>query len=99
MQFLGNKYKYYIDWCGSLYWIEVQSKKSSKVSDIKKLTKELGGYLTIIKTSDEYDYEETIFTVDDIRLLISEKIKKVLILKEFLIQEKCIEEFNANKLY
>ena len=76
MQFLGNKYKYYIDWCGSLYWIEVQSKKNSKVSDIKKLTKELGGYLTIIKTSDEYDYEETIFTVDDIRLLISEKIKK-----------------------
>jgi len=40
------------------------------------LTKELGGYLTIIKTSDEYDYEETIFTVDDTRLLISEKIKK-----------------------
>ena len=27
MQYLGNKYKYYIDWCGSLYWIEVQSKK------------------------------------------------------------------------
>ena len=76
MQFLGNKYKYYIDWCGSLYWIEVQSKKSSKVSDIKKLTKELGGYLTIIKRSEEYDYEETIFTVDDTRLLISEKIKK-----------------------
>ena len=76
MQFLGNKYKYYIDWCGSLYWIEVQSKKSSKVSDIKKLTKELGGYLTIIKTSREYDYEETIFTIDDTRLLISEKIKK-----------------------
>ena len=76
MQFLVNKYKYYIDWCGSLYWIEVQSKKNSKVSDIKKLTKELGGYLTIIKTSEEYDYEETIFTVDDTRLLISEKIKK-----------------------
>jgi hypothetical protein len=40
-----------------------------------------------------------LFTVDDTRLLISEKIKKVLILKEFLIQEKCIEEFNANKFY
>jgi glycolate oxidase FAD binding subunit len=55
MQYLGSKYKYYIDWCGSIYWIEVQSKKN---------------------TSDEYDYEETIFTVDDTRLLISEKIKK-----------------------
>jgi len=76
MQHLGNKYKYYIDWCGSLYWIEVQSKKNTKVGEIKSLAKELGGYLTIVKTSNEYDYEETIFTVDDTRLLISEKIKK-----------------------
>ena len=76
MQYLGSKYKYYIDWCGSIYWIEVQSKKNTKVGEIKNLIKELGGYLTIIKTSDEYNYEETIFTVDDTRLLISEKIKK-----------------------
>ena len=76
MQYLGNKYKYYIDWCGSLYWIEVQAKKNIKVREIKKLTREMGGYLTIIKRSNEFDYEETIFTVDDTRLLISEKIKK-----------------------
>ena len=76
MGYLGDKYKYYIDWCGSLYWIEVQAKKNTKVREIKKLTKEIGGYLTIIKKSNEFDYEETIFTVDDTRLLISEKIKK-----------------------
>jgi glycolate oxidase FAD binding subunit len=76
MQYLGNKYKYYIDWCGSLYWIEVQAKKNNKIGEIKKLIKELEGYITIIKTSNEFDYEETIFTVDDIRLLVSEKIKK-----------------------
>ena len=76
MQYLGNKYKYYIDWCGSLYWIEVQAKKTSKVGEIKKLIEEIEGYITIIKTSNEFDYEETIFTVDDTRLLISEKIKK-----------------------
>ena len=76
MQYLSNKYKYYVDWCGSLYWIEIQSKKSSKVREIKNIIKELEGYLTIIKTSDEYDYEEAIFTVDSTRLLISEKIKK-----------------------
>jgi len=76
MQYLGNKYKYYIDWCGSLYWIEVQAKKNNKIGEIKKLIKELEGYLTIIKTANEFDYEETIFTIDDIRLLVSEKIKK-----------------------
>ena len=70
MQYLGNKYKYYIDWCGSLYWIEVQAKKNNKIGEIKRLIKELEGYLTIIKTSNEFDYEETIFTVDDIRLLV-----------------------------
>jgi len=76
MKYLGNKYKYYVDWCGSLYWIEVQAKKIHKIVEIKKLIKELEGYLTIIKTSNEFDYEETIFTVDGIRLLVSEKIKK-----------------------
>ena len=76
IQKIGNKFKYYIDWCGSLYWIEVQSNKNSKITEIKKLVIELGGYLTIVKKSNEVDYEETTFTVDETRLLISEKIKK-----------------------
>jgi glycolate oxidase FAD binding subunit len=76
MSYLGNKFKYYIDWCGSLFWVEVPSKKNNKVSEIKKKSIELGGYMTIVKTSEEYDYEETIFTVEPIRLMISEKIKK-----------------------
>ena len=76
MQYLGNKYKYYIDWCGSLYWIEVQAKKNNKIREIKKLIKELEGYITIIKTSNEFEYDETILTVDDRRVLVSEKIKK-----------------------
>ncbi|MDB9717764.1 FAD-binding protein [Candidatus Pelagibacter sp.] len=76
IQKIGNKFKYYIDWCGSLYWIEVKSNKNSKITEIKKLIIELGGYLTIVKKSNEFDYEETIFTIDQTRLLISEKIKK-----------------------
>jgi len=76
MQKLGSRYKYYIDWCGYLYWIELQSQKNIKIIEIKKIIKELGGYLTIIKTSPDFDYEEAIFTADDTRLLISEKIKK-----------------------
>ena len=76
MQFLGNKFKYYIDWCGSLFWVEVPAKKNMKIKELKKISQEYGGYLTIVKTSDEYDYEETLFTINDVRLLISEKIKK-----------------------
>jgi glycolate oxidase FAD binding subunit len=76
MKYINNKFKYYIDWCGSLFWIEVPAKKNMKVKEIKKMAIEFGGYLTIIKTSPDYDYDETIFTVDDVRLMISKKIKE-----------------------
>ena len=76
MKYLSNKFKYYIDWCGSLFWIEMPAKKNMKIKEIKKITKEHGGYLTIIKASPEYDYEESIFTIDDVRLMISKKIKQ-----------------------
>jgi glycolate oxidase FAD binding subunit len=76
MKYLGNKFKYYIDWCGSLFWVEVPAKKNVKIKEIKKTIKEFGGYLTIIKTSADYDYEESIFTIDDVRLIISKKIKE-----------------------
>ena len=76
LKFLDNKYKYFVDWCGSLFWIEVDEKKEEKIKELKKIALESGGYLTVIKTSSDYDYGESIFTVDDIRLMISEKIKK-----------------------
>jgi glycolate oxidase FAD binding subunit len=40
------------------------------------MAKDFGGYLTVIKTSSEYDYGEAIFTVDKVRLMISEKVKQ-----------------------
>ena len=76
IEYLSNKYKYYIDWCGSLFWIEVSAKKNDKIKEFKKLVNEYGGYLTIIKTSSDYDYGEDLFTIDHTRLKISEKIKK-----------------------
>jgi len=76
MNYLSKKYKYYIDWCGSLFWVEVPAKKNMQIKEIKKTTKDFGGYLTIIKTSSDYDYEESIFSIDDVRLLISKKIKE-----------------------
>ena len=36
----------------------------------------MGGYLTIVKKSENFDKNIDIFTIDDIRLLISKKIKK-----------------------
>jgi glycolate oxidase FAD binding subunit len=47
-----------------------------KVKEIKKIAIDFGGYLTIVKTSSDYDFDETIFTVDDVRLMISKKIKE-----------------------
>ena len=76
VKYIENKYKYYIDWCGSLFWIELQIKKEEKIKELKKLVKDYGGYLTIVKTSSNYDYGEPIFTIDKIRLMISEKVKK-----------------------
>ena len=73
---LENNHNYFVDWCGSLFWIEVNSKKEEKIKDLKKMANDFGGYLTVIKTSSEYDYGEPIFTVDKVRLMISEKVKQ-----------------------
>ena len=75
-KYLENNHNYFIDWCGSLFWIEVNSKKEEKIKDLKKMANDFGGYLTVIKTSSEYDYGEPIFTVDKVRLMISEKVKQ-----------------------
>jgi len=76
IEYLSNKYKYYIDWGGSLFWVEVSAKKNDKIKEFKKLANEYGGYLTIIKTSLDYDYGEALFTIDHARFKISKKIKK-----------------------
>ena len=75
-KYLENQHSYYVDWCGSLFWIEVDRKKEEKIKYLKKMANDFGGYLTVIKTSSEYDYGEAIFTVDKVRLMISEKIKQ-----------------------
>ena len=75
-KYLENNHNYFIDWCGSLFWIEVNSKKEEKIKDLKKMANDFGGYLTVIKTSSGYDYGEPIFTVDKVRLMISEKVKQ-----------------------
>ena len=76
MNYLKNKYKHYIDWSGSLFWIEILDKNEGKIKDIKKIILEMNGYLTIIKRSENFNFDETLFSINQSKLFISKKIKE-----------------------
>ena len=76
MKYLKNEFKYYIDWCGSLFWIEVLESDLMRIKKIKENVVSLGGYLTIVKKSENFSKYEDIFTINNTRLLISAKIKE-----------------------
>jgi glycolate oxidase FAD binding subunit len=76
MKYLKNNFKYYIDWCGSLFWIEVLEKENIQIKEMKETIINLGGYLTIVKKSESLSSDIDIFTINDTRLLLSQKIKE-----------------------
>jgi len=76
MKYLDHDYKYYIDWCGSLFWIEVLDMNQEKLITIKDYITNLGGYITVIKNSENSFPIQDIFTIDETRLYISKKIKE-----------------------
>jgi len=76
MNLLKNKFKYFIDWSGSLFWIEVPDKEDIKISEIKDFIVKNNGFVTIVKKSENFDFVEKIFTSDETKLLISKKIKE-----------------------
>jgi glycolate oxidase FAD binding subunit len=76
MKYLEHDYKYYIDWCGSLFWIEVLDMNQEKLITIKDYITNLGGYITVIKNSENSFPIQDIFTIDETRLYISKKIKE-----------------------
>jgi len=76
MKYLKDNFKYYIDWCGSLFWIEVIDNENEKIKEIKNIVLKLGGYLTIVKYSENLSSDIDIFTINDSRLLLSKKIKE-----------------------
>ena len=76
MRYLKNNFKYYIDWCGSLFWIEVLEEENIQIKEIKETIINLGGYLTIVKKSESLSSDIDLFTIDDTRLLLSQKIKE-----------------------
>ena len=76
MKYLDHDYKYYIDWCGSLFWIEVLDMNQEKLIIMKDYITNLGGYITVIKNSENLSPLQDIFTIDETRLHISKKIKE-----------------------
>ena len=90
MKYLKNKYKFYIDWSGSLFWIEVEDKEETNIKDIKRFVLDIEGYLTVIKKSEKFSFEESLFTINENGLLISKKIKESFDPKKI---------FNPGKMY
>jgi len=76
MKYLKNNFKYYIDWCGSLFWIEALDNENERIKEIKEMVIKLGGYLSIIKSSENLSSDIDLFTINDTRLLLSKKIKE-----------------------
>ena len=90
INFLDNKYKYFVDWGGSLVWFEVNDLSNSSLQPIRQFILELNGYLTVIKHPDDQRSLEEVFTVAPDRLDISNNIKKSFDPKKI---------FNPGKMY
>ena len=76
LEYFDEDYRYFIDWCGSLVWIEASELTEEKFFSLKKSIVELGGYLTVIKQQDNGLYIKENFTVNENILNISKKIKE-----------------------
>ena len=73
-----KKYKinYFLDWGGSLIWLQIEEINTKILKEIKEIIKKAAGYLTVIKVEEDMKATIDIFTVDPIKYKISEKIKK-----------------------
>ena len=68
--------KYFVDWGGSLIWLQLDSINTKILKDIKTIVRTASGYLTIIKIEENLKASIDVFTVDPVKHEISEKIKK-----------------------
>jgi glycolate oxidase FAD binding subunit len=68
--------KYFIDWGGNLIWLQVDELNLNLLTEIRSLVKNLGGYLTVLKADESLKASIDIFTIDEVKYKISEKIKK-----------------------
>jgi glycolate oxidase FAD binding subunit len=68
--------KYFIDWGGNLIWLQVDELNLNLLTEIRSLVKNLGGYLTVLKADESLKASIDIFTIDEVKYKISEKVKK-----------------------
>ena len=68
--------KYFIDWGGSLIWLQLDKINTKILNDIRKIVSNANGYLTVIKIEEDLKASIDIFSVDPIKYKISEKLKK-----------------------
>jgi len=67
---------YFIDWGGSLVWLELDYLSNQKIDQIRKRILDSGGYLTVIKSPENLKSSSEIFTIDPIKFKISQSLKK-----------------------
>ena len=68
--------KYFVDWGGSLIWVQIENISSKILRNIKEIISKALGYLTVIKIEENLKAYIDVFTIDPIKYKISEKIKK-----------------------
>ena len=68
--------KYFVDWGGSLIWLQLDIINIKILKDIKAIVKTASCYLTIIKIEENLKASIDVFTVDPVKHEISEKIKR-----------------------
>ncbi len=67
---------FFLDWGGSLIWLELDYLSNQKIDQIRRRITEVGGYLTVIKSPENIKSSSEIFTIDPIKFKISQNIKK-----------------------
>ena len=67
---------YFLDWGGSLIWLELDYVSNQKIEQIRKRVLDTKGYLTVIKSQENVKSTSEIFTIDPIKFKISQNIKK-----------------------
>ena len=85
---LPNKFKYFLDWGGSVIWMEACELSDQKFESIRRKVVMHGGHVSMIKNSSYLPYVEDTFTINKDRFNISQNIKKSFDPKKILNPDK-----------